>query len=462
MEITRFDGTVKKKILTGMIVSTEALAQIVPLWKRESFATKSENLIASWCVDFYSKHQEAPKKNIEDIASAWAETNQDKATITLISTILDGLSSDYEKEKIEIIPSHIVDLAKTHFNEVKLGKAAEEIQILYANREFVKLEEKIINFSPSETNISPIIPIFQDLKAISDCCGYMKTPPLITYPEGLGDFFEDSLKEDNFVAFMGPDKSGKSYWLLDVAFRACYQRNKVMYFEAGDLTQNQVMSRFMVRVSERPAFPKIIDYPTDILEGNPCRVVLERREYLGELTFKKAARACRKAIDERIKSNEEYFKLKCYSNSTLKVSEIRSVLEGQKRVGWIPKVVVIDYADILCPPTVHDSARDQVNEIWEELRALSQDYHCLVVTATQANAKSYSAETLDRRHFSEDKRKNANVTGMIGISSTNAEKEQGLCRLNWVVRREKAYSDSKCCHVAGCLDVANIAIRSLF
>jgi hypothetical protein len=94
------------------------------------------------------------------------------------------------------------------------------------------------------------------------------------------------------------------------------------------------------------------------------------------------------------------------------------------------------------------------------MRRLSQENHVLVVTATQTDAKSYGVHTLRREHFSEDKRKFSHVTGIVGINQDPQEMELGVFRLNWIALREGSYSESRCCHVAGCLAIANPAIVS--
>ena len=129
---------------------------------------------------------------------------------------------------------------------------------------------------------------------------------------------------------------------------------------------------------------------------------------------------------------------------------------------WVPDVIVIDYADIVAPPRGVKEPRDQVNEIWKALRAMSQRQHCLVVTATQTNAASYEAKTLGRQHYANDKRKYAHVTALAGINVTAEEKEAGVARYNWIVLREGQYSSRKCVHVAGCLAIGQPSLVSCF
>lgn len=122
----------------------------------------------------------------------------------------------------------------------------------------------------------------------------------------------------------------------------------------------------------------------------------------------------------------------------------------------------IDYADILDHggASGKEDSRDRINNSWKKMRAMSQEYHCLVLTATQAKATAYNAKTMDMSHFSEDKRKFAHVTGMLGLNRTPEERAQQLTRLGWLVLRESGFEIGRNVSAAGCLSLGNPAIRS--
>lgn len=122
----------------------------------------------------------------------------------------------------------------------------------------------------------------------------------------------------------------------------------------------------------------------------------------------------------------------------------------------------IDYADLIAPHRGSKDLRDATDYAWKVMRGISQEFHCLVVTATQANAASYDALTISRKHFSEDKRKLAHVTGIVGLSQTEEEKDHHVLRMNWPLVREAEYSSRRCVYLAQCLAVANPAVRSCF
>jgi len=222
------------------------------------------------------------------------------------------------------------------------------------------------------------------------------------------------------------------------------------------------MRRLMVRTAKQSLYPKKIKYPIRIGKKGSGNTEVRRKikDIKNKLSWRDAKRACKKIMKSRIKSKDSYFRLSCHPNSTLSVRSIQSVLQNWIRDDWVPDIVIIDYADILDMNYQGLEGRDRINETWKRLRSLSQIFHCLVVTGSQTDAGAYKKEVITRDNFSEDKRKLAHVTGMIGLNVTEKEKERGITRLNWVVLREKAFGVYKCVHVAGCLDVANPAIKS--
>jgi hypothetical protein len=143
------------------------------------------------------------------------------------------------------------------------------------------------------------------------------------------------------------------------------------------------------------------------------------------------------------------FKLSVHPSDQLSVSGLKIILDNWEAFeGFVPDVIVVDYADNLAPESRKEEFRHQQNQTWKMLRGLSLERHCLVVTATQASAASYDTVSLSMKHFSEDKRKFAHVTGMFGLNQTAAEKRAGLMRINTIVMRESEFHVDEEVHVA--------------
>lgn len=290
---------------------------------------------------------------------------------------------------------------------------------------------------------------------------------LIKYKGALGNFFGDALCRDSFVSLMGPEKRGKTFWLGDFAWNGMLQGNKVAFFGVGDMSQRQMMRRFMVRAAARPwkvppSDKPPIRWPTSISHHPDCQsaeTVLKDLVFKYPLELKAAKEAFNKLTR---KKKEPLLQMSIHPNNSISVHGIQSIINSWYQGGWHPDIIVIDYADILAPISGTQDTRDQIDQTWKGLRSLSQSEHCLMLTGTQSDAASYKADTLDMSNFSNDKRKMAHVTGMIGLNQTNEEKSNQIMRLNWIVLREEEFVTDRCVHVAQCLALANPSVRSTF
>jgi len=461
MKIEQKTGNDERRVLIAMLVDNIVLGRISTKYEQGLFKSKWANLIASWCIKHYNKYEQAPLQQIEALYESWATKTKDKHTISLVEKFLSGLSSEYEELREESNSEYLIDIAGQYFNQVRVERLIESVQDSIDNGDTGKAIDQITSYNQIEMGVGEGIDVLQDIEAIKECLEN-REPTIIKYPGALGLFFKDALVREGFISFMGPDKVGKSFHLINLAYQAMIQRKRVAYFEAGDQSKNQVMRRLMVRVSHRPVNPQIIDYPTHIGLDDDERVEVEwdKIPYKDKLSWQKAHKACKKLMRRKIRSKESYLRLSCHPNSTLSVKGIQNILQVWAREDWEPDVIIIDYADILDMSCQGLEGRDLIDETWKRLRSISQIYHCLVVTATQSDAAAYKTHVITRTNFSGDKRKLAHVTGTIGLNQTSEEKEMGVTRLNWVVKREGSFSETRCVYVAGCLAIANPTIKS--
>lgn len=471
MKVEKYDSTQEKMVLTAMVTDKVVLGRVAAKWADEMFPDRWSNLIADWCVDYHRRLGEAPGEAITGLFTAWAGVeNRDKDTVEAVEKFLRTLSDAFERET-PLNPDYLTEMAADCFNRAKMSRLADAVKGHLSMGRIGEAKAIFQGFAPVDMGSDEGKDLFRDKEAVASTFDGPSTP-LVTYPDAVGRFFGSELTRDSLVAFMGPEKSGKSFWLIDLAFRAVLQRKRVAFFEVGDMSERQISTRFLTRVARNPArspdgkWPYEVKIPTAIRPSRefsePADVDSDVQSYDRPLDYRSAWKACRRLMMIKVKSNNSYFRMKVYPNSTVNVAGIRSALQGLVREGWVPDVIVIDYADILAAPAGNMEVRDQINTTWKQLRALSQETRCLVVTATQADAESYDKALLGKRNFSEDKRKLSHATGVVGINVTHAEKEAGITRLNWIVLREGEFSHRRCVHVAGCLPIANPCVVSSF
>lgn len=456
MKLTEYDGNDERRVLIGMITSREVLSAITPKWNKEGlFASRWSNQLGRLCCRYFAKYGNAPGREIESLFKSWASKGHDPENSEEMERFLASLSDQYEEEGNS---QYLIDLASKHFNGVRLDNLSDQIRGYRLQGENDKAESLVRSFKRVEMGDDSLTDVLNDRNAIAEAMDPKVFEALIEYPGALGKFFGNQLCRNGFVSILAPEKRGKTWALIDIACEAVLQRRRTAFFEIGDMTRPQIMRRLITRFSERPLMPKVVKWPVRIGrkktdQGTKVMIKTEDREFKEALTIEEAYASFDRVVKGRVRSSDSYLRLYTTHAGSISAREIRSIVEGWASDGWEPDVIVIDYADLLRMDGGKDM-RDKVNEAWQEMRATSQVLHCLVVTATQANRASYKAKRIGMEHSSEDKRKAAHVTGMIGLNQSPGEKGNQLMRLNWVVLREDEHLPSQFVYVAQCLAVA--------
>ena len=467
MKQERYDGTLARRVLAGMVTDRAVLARVAEKWSGEGlFDMPWANLVGGWCIKHVRDYDRAPNGQLRSLFEAWAVKNTaEEQIVTGVERFLSFVSDEWSQTE-QPTSDYLVDLAKQYFNQVRARRIHNDVEACLENRDIDGAMEKMALADKVELGSNGLIKPVQEVEYETWNQAFhpeRKKQMVTSYSDGLDRFFGDAFTRDSLIAFMGSDKSGKSFWLLDVALRAVRNRQRVAYFEVGDLMQDEVLLRMGMRVSHRPYYAGTVKVPIKFEKGEDGVVVsVEERVFDVGLTAAEAFGAFRRWC--RADMHKDLFRLVCHPIDTVSVDNLRSTLRDWERDEWVPDVVVIDYADILAPPFGVKDPLEQIDTTWKALRRMSQELHCLVVTATQSSAAAYSEKstTLGRKHFSGRKTKIAHVNGMVGINYTDKDKEKGVCRLNWVVRRSSEFVSRNSVLVAPCLALANPAVLSVF
>lgn len=461
MRITEVGGGASiRLVLTAMITNRQTLAAIADKWESPGlFGEKWADLVGGWCVSHYLKYGKAPGKSIETVYEKWSAKTKD-ASAELVGQFLGKLSEKYASRKKSVNPEHALDEAKLLFQTAKAKQLRDDIDADLSAGEPTKALARINAFTPPQIGTGIIIDLFSDVKGMEEDLSNPKSDILVTYPGAIGKFFDDAFSIGNFVAFAAPEKTGKSWWLLDVVMRAAEQSRNVLYLQIGDMTRKQIRRRFASRIAKRPFKPGTAKVPIQLDTAGEADVQFKEFTYEDYLSPERGRRALEKLV-KRNKGVEDKVKMVVQATKSLSVSGIRSIIDGLNRSGWVPQIIVLDYADLLAPPGgFQGESRDAINENWAELRAISHS-HC-VVTGTQVKRTAYKAEVIEKDDMADDKRKLAHVTALYGVNVKDDEKKIGVSRLNHVVLREGEFITTDCVTCAGCLAIANPVVMSSF
>jgi hypothetical protein len=467
MKTKKIESDVERATVTALIVSDRVVSKLYAALRNEKhpFRSKWANEVASYCFEFHEKYGRAPRGAVLSWFQDYARSARDESTVDLMERFLRSLDEEARRDAQELNESFAIDRAAALVNEVRIERLKEYLEsaLEAGPTEILEATEKVLTFKQAQFASDGCIDVLTDEEALIDALTQQDTDIVVEYPGALGQFFGDQLCRDGFVAFLAPEKRGKSFWLIDVAWRAAAQRKRTLFYSVGDMTERQMLRRFAVRAARRPLEREVIRIPEELYAATDGRATVRRSNIdFEERLSTKVALDNMYDVWQKTAHKESLLKLKCAPNSTMSIADIESDIDMHIENGFIPDAVVVDYMDILKaePGTAKDDARHRINENWKAARRLSQKYHVLFFSATQSDAASYDVKRITRKNFSEDKRKIAHVTGMLAINQTDEEKALGIFRLNWVALREAHYTESKEVSVAGCLAIANPAMRS--
>jgi len=485
----------ERKIIIGLVMSTDFIKQIQNIWDQKFIESVVAKRIATWVWEYFNKYNKAPGKEIETIFYSKFDSLPEEVAKEIEEDILPSLSEEFAEEGINL--QYLLDETQNHFKKKHLDLLAQDIQALIDAGKLQEAEKLACDYKPLANASTADLDFTKDvlLDRIDQAFIFTNKPVLI-FQNALGDFMNEQLIKGGLVAFLASEKRGKSFLLLEFALRACEQKKKVAFFQAGDMTENQQLIRICIRLAAQSNKARYCGIQWEPLkdciknQANTCQKE-ERVCNFGPfedrtedairmgLPFFELQEACKDYPDYKPCTNcpayrknkwgtpwlnetdpfggeplkvseakhnaEEFFiknerklKLSSHANNTLSVKQIRAVLEvWEKQDGFVPDMIVIDYADLLVGEA--KDFRHLQNEIWKDLRRLSQEKgQPLVITATQADAKSYEADKLKLTNFSEDKRKYAHVTAFYGLNQDKLgrEKQIGILRINELLLRE--------------------------
>ncbi len=445
-----------RRVLAAMVTDLTVCSRVAGQWTGGGLFDQAwANMIGGWCVAHVREYGTAIGDQLEARFEDWArESNPEEATLKSIEKFLETTSNEYVEGEAAAADV-LLDRAGRYFNKARLRKEIEEATDELDRNRVAEAHDRLVNISCVELGVGAVVKPAEDLEAWRRAFDAERKKQLVHYPGRLDQFLGEEMTRDSFVSFMASDKTGKSFFLLDLAFRSIRNRHRTAYFDVGDQSMDAVLRRLGSRAARVPYKPPLsVKMPTGVDKDGKVEVAV--KQFDAVLTSGQAYKAVRRAC-----RGKDLLRISCHPNSSIGVAGISGMLRDWSREGWDADVVVIDYADLLAPPAGIRDTLDQTDATWRYLRRMSQEMHCLVATATQASALAYSGKqrTLGKRHFSGRKTKLAHVNEMVGLNVTPDDKAKGVTRINLIVKRDGYYNERRYVTVAGCLAIANPVIR---
>ena len=122
-------------------------------------------------------------------------------------------------------------------------------------------------------------------------------------------------------------------------------------------------------------------------------------------------------------------KIKYFPTNEPTVNTLRAHIEKLALKGFVPDVVIVDYADIVRSSRMYDQPRLEMKLVYEELRALAAERNIALWTASQSNREGSNVDVVDMNNMSEAYAKAFICDLIVTLSRRPGEKASGLGRL---------------------------------
>jgi len=493
-------SAIEKRVLTALIVSTQFNYEVSHLIDFDYFTNSFIRTVARWCVDFFDTYEKAPFNHIRDIFDdRKVELNDEDAK--LIETLLLDISQKYELDS-GLNVEYSVEQALKFFKTRELEITYSNIKTLLDRNDVDGAEEQINKYTKISKMTSGWINPFD--AGVPDQI-FQEEKLMFKFPGVLGDFL-GGFDRGWLVGIAAAFKRGKTFQMQELAVSAMQQRLKVAFFslemysvpsnkrlfqrllgsgleeggtaiypcfdcasnQDGSCTRKERTNNITLFVNnKKPTFSPKLNYKpctycrtSEKPEDKKFYKVAWWKELIERPAFNKTNVESYRAAMERIYRNN--YRFKQYPRFSANTSDIVRDLDILERTeGFVPDIIVIDYADILRPETTGASVdTSALDDTWKSLARLAGERHALVVTASQLTRAGTDKKQVKSGDMALWIGKLAHVDVFYALNQTPEEKADGLMRVSLLAHRYADFNENDNCIILQNLSHGQVCLDS--
>lgn len=423
MKITenKTDLTTERLIVTGLIVSEDFTKTIRPIFKSDLLNSSFAKTVSNWCISYYDEYGTVPNRTIEDLYNA-KEYSLDDNTAIAIERFLDSISKEYDRKKFNY--KYYCTVSEKYLRTQNLKNLYNRGRGHLNNGQLEKAEDELNSFDQVRIIESEGFDLFRDAELFRTLLHDLEKNVVFRFKGKLGNIISDSSRGE-LVAFSGPEKRGKSWWLMEIGLSGLLDGCNVIIFSL-ELTYDQYKIRLGTYLTGRPFKYKHLNCEIPYLkQGNEVAYRKSEKPLLDGFTIEKKINSLRPM------ARTGTLKLVCWPPGTHSILDIKSHLSMLEATdGFVADIIVIDHGDRLKPVRHLNEVRHGIDAIWEDMKGLAMEKFALVASATHSKIETTKKRITQATASAEDKRKSGHVDRLIGLNQTAEEKKAGLMRLN--------------------------------
>ena len=474
----KVDISEEKKLLVGLIVSDRVCKEILPLVDDEYFQNPYSPILVKWIKNHYKKYEKAPGKDIQGIYET-EKGGLGAERAEMVEAFLENLSGDYERES-QINEPYLIDQCIEYLEERSLISLAEKIQGEVKRGEKGKAKALVAGYKKVARVMTPWSNPFTQ-EAVNESMD-IERDVLFQMPGALGRLL-GPFERGTFITVMAPVKRGKTWMLIELAVMGLLNKLRVAFISL-EMKKKRMHQRIYKRLISASQKTDSVWYPMfDCLNNQDGSCELCQRKGSGDLLNTEGEVApfdekvewtpcdeCKgksksyvasevhwyvqikrptfnlETVRDAVKSYDWWgnnLRVLCHPRFSANLSDINRDLDMLEYTeGFVPDIVIVDYADILKPEKERGEGLEMVNETWMTLAQLGDIRKCLIATATQTNKEAWDARNTKAKNVSQYFMKFAHVEMAFMLSQTPQDKKRNFVRCSVAVSRNEDFNEN--------------------
>ena len=213
--------------------------------------------------------------------------------------------------------------------------------------------------------------------------------PITTGWQDIDNIVGGGLGKNELGVVIAPTGAGKSMVLVHLGAQALREGKTVIHYTL-ELQETVIANRY-----------------DSCITGYPLGEIINFKE----------------EVYKEIKDIEGALIIKEYPTKSASTNTIKAHLSKLIKRDIKPGMIIVDYGDLLRPVRERKEKRNELESIYEELRAISGEFECPVWTASQTNRSGLSAEVITMEQISEAFNKCFVADFIFSVSRTIEDKQ---------------------------------------
>lgn len=416
-----FSSGFQAKILAYLWRDATFYTMYSDVLKPQYFESEIHIDLARIITDYYRKYETSPSK---------------MALIEEVKTLCSR--SELKKEKIESYLEQVQEMSEMTFNDgeyikdkvVEFGQRQAMIEAIFASvddikagKDFERVKTRIQEASQVGVGIDDLGTSYWENieERLERTWGATETEKIPTGIGFLDNIMSGGLGRGELGIVIAPPGSGKTLTLVNFGAHATFNGKNVVHY-SFEMSEDMITKRYDMRLAEKTA------------------------EFLSNKDNRKKAGKSLEAF--KAMKRHGHLIVKDYPTRTCTPTMIKAHLTKLKMsMGFTPDLIILDYPDIMKPGRQYHERRNELEMLYEDIRAIGAQFNCAVWGASQTNRGALAKEVVTIADLAESFGKAAVADFMIALSQTKKEKRNNQVRYYVAKHRSGQDGGTVCCDI---------------